>query len=557
VEIIQNEKNRLRIGILIRNLERLENWEYRILKGIIEHPNLELVLFIKDGREQICTFGSWLKKNLLTPGVFSNVLFALQMKAESFVFKKKQTVDAAEIIAKTKNIATIYVNPARNGFLDIFSEEDSAKIEAYNLDIILQHEFKIICGNILKAAGYGIWCYHHADNSVNRGAGPAGFWEIVNNKPFCGVTLQQLTPELDNGLVIDKAWFNRHWSFYKNNNDLLENFVALLFKNINKLLNHGKIETEKSLTDYNKLYKNPNLKYLLIYLIKFYLKVFTRILNKLFPISRLNCWVLFFSKGNFLESTLSGINPISMPKEEFWADPFLYKHDNQLYVFFENYPYKAKIGKISVGRIAEMSDEEYSVVDVQDVLDFEYHLSYPQIIEEDGEIFLMPETHQNKRLEIYRCTQFPYKWELYATAFEGEEVVDTTYFRDEKGDKWLLLNKGWTHDAELYIYKIDSLKLKNIIAHKLNPVLIDCRKGRNGGAIFKYENEYYRPSQINTHGIYGRGLQICKIKKITLDEFEDEPVIAIEPDFRKGLIGIHHLHQIGNEFVFDGCYKRL
>ncbi|MDR2483129.1 MAG: hypothetical protein LBD08_05805, partial [Treponema sp.] len=69
--------------------------------------------------------------------------------------------------------------------------------------------------------------------------------------------------------------------------------------------------------------------------------------------------------------------------------------------------------------------------------------------------------------------------------------------------------------------------------------------------------EYYRPSQINTHGIYGRGLQISKIKRLTLEEFEDEPVIAAEPNFRKGLIGMHHLHQLENNFVFDVCYKKL
>ena len=117
-------------------------------------------------------------------------------------------------------------------------------------------------------------------------------------------------------------------------------------------------------------------------------------------------------------------------------------------------------------------------------------------------------------------------WELYSTAFIGEEVIDTTYFHDRNGDKWLFLNKGWSYESELHIYKIDSLKLENIIAHKSNPVVIDCRKGRNGGAIFEYENEYYRPSQINTHGIYGKGLRISKIKKLTIDEFEDESIIS-------------------------------
>jgi hypothetical protein len=154
--------------------------------------------------------------------------------------------------------------------------------------------------------------------------------------------------------------------------------------------------------------------------------------------------------------------------------------------------------------------------------------------------------------------QFPEKWELYATAFEGEEIVDATYFRDDNGNQWLLLNRGLEPcEAELHIYKIGSLKLENIVAHKSNPVLIDCRKARNGGAIFKSADEYYRPSQINTHGMYGRGLQISKIKKLTLEEFEDEAVISIEPNFRKGLVGVHHLHQLDDGFVFDACFKKM
>jgi hypothetical protein len=548
-------ERKLKIGILIRDIENLGNWEYRILKGIIEHPHLELCLFIKDGRKQIRSLKSRLKRNLLTPKIFANVLYALQMKIESFVFKQKQRINAQEIINHIKNTETIYLCPVRKGFLDIFSKEDSDTVKSYGIDIILRHEFNIIRGDILKAARYGIWSYHHADNAINRG-GPAGFWEILNNEPCCGVTLQQLTPELDGGLVIDKAWFNGHWSYFRNNRELLEKSVVLLFKNINKLLHNGNIEPKKSLTYYNRLYKKPTMKYLLTYMVMFYSKIFTHIGNKLFPQRRAGCWALFFGKGNFLESTLFRTNPVSMPKKVFWADPFLWEQDNRLYVFFENYSYRTKKGKISVGNVVEDGQGRYSVVDVRDVLDFDYHVSYPQIVQEEGALFLMPETYQSKRLEVYRCVQFPEKWELYATAFEGEEVVDTTYFRDENGDKWLFLNKG-CYEAELYLYKIDSLKLEKVIAHRENPVLIDCRKARNGGALFKYEHEYYRPSQINTHGIYGKGLQISKIKKLTLDEFEDEPVIAIEPHFKNGLQGIHHLHQLGNGFVFDACYKKL
>ena len=546
---------KLKIGILIRDPAKLDNWEYRILKGIVEHPNLQLTLLIKDGREQKYSIESRIKNNFFTNNSFLNLLWTIQVKIESRLFPGKKTVKSGEITEKIKNIEILCLNPVREGFFDVFSDEDSDKVKSYGLDIILRHEFCTIRGNILEAARYGIWSFNYIDIAIN-GGGPAGFWELVNNEPCCRMDLLKLTPGPDKECIIDKAWYNIHWTFFKNNNDLLESSVALLFKSIAGLLKRTNFETGVSPIQEKRAARKPALKYMLIYIFKFYSRLFMHIFNKMFRLKRQDCWTLFFGKGNFLDCDPAKLNPAPMPKGVFWADPFLYEHENQLYVFFETLVYKTMKGKISAGKVIEDGKGNFKVIDVKDILDFNYHMSYPQIFKEEGEIFLIPETFENKRLSIYRCLDFPDKWELYSTAFEGEEIVDTTYFCDENGDKWLFLNKGWTFESELYIYKIDSLKLENIIAHDFNPVFIDCRKARSGGAIFKNGKDYYRPGQINTDGVYGRGLQINKIKKLTLDEFEDEPIATIGYNFRKGLIGTHHLHQYGNNFVFDACYQK-
>ncbi|MDR0221012.1 MAG: hypothetical protein LBI54_06380 [Lachnospiraceae bacterium] len=552
----EKDKGVLRIGMMIRDIEELANWELRILKGIIEHPRLELALFIKDGRGKTFSFGSRFKRNILTPHAVANVLFKLQVKLESFLSKPALTVDKQELIDKTKGLETILMYPERKGYCDLFSDDESERVKAYNLDLIIRQEFNIIGGNILQAARYGIWSFHHADNAINRG-GPCGFWEFANKEPCCGVTLQRLTPELDGGLVIDKAWYNiSSRSFVKNRNELFEKSVSLLFINIDKLLAKNELETQKSLTYYNRLYMAPTLKPLWRYMASFYGHGLARLCRKLLPVGRENCWALFLGKGEFMETALFRLKPIPMPPGVFWADPFLFKHEGQLYVFFENCPYKTGRGKISYGRVVEEKKGRYSLADVGDALDFDYHLSYPYVVEEGGEIFLIPETENARRLEVYRAVEFPGKWELYATAFEGEKLVDATYFCDENGDRWLFVNK-WPYEAYLYIYKIDSLKLGQIIGHKANPVIKDCRRARSGGAIFKYMNEYHRPSQVSTHGLYGHNMQISRIKKLTLDEYEEEPLITIEPNFRPGLVGIHHLHQINGAFVFDARFKKM
>ena len=76
------------------------------------------------------------------------------------------------------------------------------------------------------------------------------------------------------------------------------------------------------------------------------------------------------------------LEPVKLPKGEFWADPFLFNYQEQYYVFFENYSYKTKKGKISCGRV-----EGNKIIDVVDVMDFDYHLSYPFIFEGGGRNF--------------------------------------------------------------------------------------------------------------------------------------------------------------------------
>lgn len=507
--------NKLKIGILSRDFVKPENWENRIFKGIIEHPDLELSLLIRDRRRQLYS------------GI--NPLLTLQTNLESFLFKKNIIVNTAEIINKLNSTETINFN----------SEEDFERVKAYNLDLIVQLTSNGISDDISQVAQHGIWSIRHTD----------GFWDIVNNEPFCRVSL------FKGENIIDEAFYNWSFSYYKTRSDLLEGSVSLLFKNIQKILRDIKIQPANV---YNcKPGKVISLRYTIIYAFRFYLKIWNHIINRLFSLKRLNCWALFFGKGIFFDSNPAKLSPAPLPKKVFWADPFLYEHENVPYVFFEKYIYKIRKGIISTGKVVEKEPGKYSVVEVQDILDFNYHLSYPHIVKENGHLYMIPETHQNKRLEIYSCVHFPEKWELYATAFDGEEIVDTTYFQDEKGDRWLFLNKGWSYNSELHIYKIDSLKLNSLIPHRSNPVIIDCRKGRSGGGIYKYKNEYYRPSQINTHGSYGKGLHISKIKILTLDEFEDEPITSIMPDFMEGLVGMHHLHHSENYFVFDACYKTL
>jgi len=550
--------SKIKIGILIKDIDSLASYQIMIINNIVSNPDLELALLIRDGRDGIDnpqSLKNRLNRLIKKTSILGVLLLKVQVLLERSLFRPHIEFDRNDLLKNIDAIPSIFLKPQSKGFLDIFSDNDANTVKAYELDVILRNGFNIIRGEILNSSTYGIWSFHHGDNSINRGM-PAGFWEVLFNQPSVGVTLQQLTAELDGGLVIDKAYYNPHWSFFKTQNIVLESSVSLLFKNLGQLKSMN-YEPKKSPAYYNPLYTTPDFVSTIKYLFMFYRKIFIILVQKLNYIlfgTRYNCWSLFIGKGSFLESTLYRLNPVKMPTNEFWADPFIMEHNNDKYIFFENFSYTTNVGKISCGKI--QGDE---LIDIKDALDLDYHLSFPFVFKFDGDIFMIPETSARKRLEVYKCINFPDEWVLYSTAFEGESIVDATVYKDENNQNWLFFNKKYgknsSHNDELFIYRFDDLNFSNLESHTQNPVIIDSRKARNAGEIFNYDNSNYRPSQASMHGVYGFGLNINKIVKLTIDEYEEETIITTLGNFKKGLNRMHHLHQRENLFVIDAAYK--
>jgi hypothetical protein len=114
-----------------------------------------------------------------------------------------EQVDCSHLLA---GIERLEVEPIGKKFVHRFPPEALETIRAKNLDVLLRFGFNILKGDILKAARYGVWSYHHGDNDFFRG-GPPHFWELCEEAPLSGVILQVLTEDLDAGLVLCKSLF--------------------------------------------------------------------------------------------------------------------------------------------------------------------------------------------------------------------------------------------------------------------------------------------------------------------------------------------------------------
>lgn len=537
----------MRIGVLINDLNHLLDWELRVIERMTEHPILKLDLLILDGRKVDK------HQSKLTLGRF---LLKIQTIMERKFFGIVDISNKEKIIDSLNKINRIFINPIRRGVIDLIRDGDAKNIKKHKLDLIIKLGFDIIVGQVTGLSKHGIWALFHSEESMNP-IDVAGFWETTSKHSIVCVSLEQLTDKAETAYIIDKAFFNPYSSFARTNAHILEASISILFKHINKLISADSV-SDLSIHNHSLNYKYPGFWHVLKYLFAFYIKAINELLSildyRLFG-TRYECWTLFLGEGELSDSTLANVKAISPPKNEYWADPFIYNYKNNTYILFENFSYSSKKAKISCGRL-----ENNDLVDITDVLDLDYHLSFPNIFEVDNEIYLMPETGDNKRLEVYRCISFPDKWELYTTAFEGEVVKDPVFYTDEHGQRWLFISKSSgvnsTLDNELHIYQVDSIKLNKLKSHAQNPVIIDARTARNAGAIFNREGKIYRPSQANIDGIYGRALNMNTIDKLTLDDYQETRITTVYPDFRKGLMSMHHFHQLNHLFVIDAAYKR-
>jgi hypothetical protein len=260
-------------------------------------------------------------------------------------------------------------------------------------------------------------------------------------------------------------------------------------------------------------------------------------------------FIIKHGRGGVLDFDPAAAIPIVPSGNRYWADPFLFRRDGTDYLFFEDYDYGTRRGRISVGRL-----DASGFTLLGTVLDLPYHLSYPFVFQSGGEIFLMPESHQSGRLEVWRAIDFPLHWELHATALDGARPIDSVLF-DDDGCWWLFTNL--CHDSfgdccsELHVFSVDGPNLGAIEAHPLNPVVIDARTARGGGRVFRQDGRLHRASQNNLHGTYGYGLNIMEIDRLDMTGYAEHAVLTIEPDFEPGIIGCHHVDFLDGEFVVD------
>ena len=229
-----------------------------------------------------------------------------------------------------------------------------------------------------------------------------------------------------------------------------------------------------------KLLKSPNL--------------FKRIWNKIFFYFYLDQWVILIkNKSEYPKISWEGFKLLLPPKDRFWADPFVWFSNKKYYLFIEEFLYSKNRGTINCISL----DEDMNIISNKVILEKPYHLSYPFIFEYENEIYMIPETKQNKKIELYHCVNFPNQWEYVKSLMENVQALDTTLLKI--GEKWWMFvniqEDGGSSWDTLHLYFSDSPISSQWEAHPLNPIVKDVHSARPAGRMFFHEGKIIRPSQ--------------------------------------------------------------
>ena len=169
----------------------------------------------------------------------------------------------------------------------------------------------------------------------------------------------------------------------------------------------------------------------------------------------------------------TGLHEISNQRESQEADPFVVDSRGRTFLFFEEVPNATDRGHISCREITDGS----SVSAPTRIIARPYHLSYPFVLFDGADFFMLPESSANATVELYRAVNFPYEWRLEQVLQNEVGLVDTTPFF-HNGTWYFFTTAAETGEALLYYSDRLSGEWRY---HRSNPICSDVQRARGAG----------------------------------------------------------------------------
>ena len=423
---------------------------------------------------------------------------------------------------------------------------NAAALQAMDLDLVVSLATELPPGSVTSSARLGTVAFEWADAARRKGM-PVGFWEVLERQDTTGFAITHIDARSGSPSVLLRGHVPTRHYFLLNQAALYEKAHYHLRAMLSGLASAGHFPPARpsTATDRTPL-GYPSAWQTAAYLRRSLASMVRKRLARL--AGREEHWHVSFLRADWRDADLSQGRDIDNPPGRYLADPFVIRRDGRDFCFVEDFDCARSRGGIGVYELGQERAERLGVA-----IDEPFHLSFPYLFEHDGALFMCPETSENRDIRIYRCVDFPLKWQLEKIAMSGLSAVDTMLF--ERAGKWWMftnIDPAETGEicSELYIFSAASPFADTWQPHARNPVLFDAACARNGGLLVD-GGELFRVSQRQGFDRYGKGSQINQVLTLSDEAYEERCVARIDPVFRKGLLGTHHLHSRDGITVFD------
>ena len=204
------------------------------------------------------------------------------------------------------------------------------------------------------------------------------------------------------------------------------------------------------------------------------------------------------------------INPVIIV-----ADPFLYVHNDELYLFYE----EKRLFTPGILRMVKTKDLKEWTKPVT-VLQESFHLSYPYVFEDDGNVYMIPETCNAKEIRLYiadndKLTHFSQVDVLVSHKQKDKHItIDYSDSSVLKKDNTYYLMTTLEIDNENQLFLYTSNKLEGPYKeHLASPICKSNKFGRNAGSLIQRGEKFYRVAQ-DCEKRYGDNVHLFEVKEM-------------------------------------------
>jgi hypothetical protein len=528
------------IGMLVQS-PVIRQWQYNIIAAVKQLDEAEIKLILLKGyhpegvktKRQAFLFHEWV---------------------DNLIFKKKSTCDAmidSSLLFHPENLLeVVYVN-------GLPAEESLRRLANQHLDVIINFASHHTFSDLTGCSRLGMWQYRIGENPPSFEYAD-GYLEVVHAKPQLGLAIVA-TPSTGTPLILLQTYIKMYeHSMVVNRNNawlLAETYFTRVIKNAIR-------EGDAFFTDRNtavpaaETVNTPVHAPGLFSVVRNMFRITSRYIIAKLRYTKKNDWVLLckFNDGALhFPPSIDYTYEIASPADRFWADPFPIIKNGKHYIFFEELLRKTNKGHISVMEV----DPSGVMLQKKDIIQKTYHMSYPQLVEQGSDLYMIPETSANKTIEVYKCVTFPDQWEFVRNLMEAVSATDTTLFFHN--NRWWLFTSlkvsKHTDVSELHVFYADDLLSSSWVSHPRNPVNTDIRYERGAGNIFTADDHLYRPSQ-DCSGVYGKAINFNEIISLDPANYEEKLQARIEINDYSIPTGTHTFNYYKGFRVIDMYQRR-